>query len=205
MAMKKFLTIALLMLTTGIAAQELQLTETEQIVPDSVAAPIIENDPSVSSNTCPYLDRIKGQYYLDGDPVNRKEVRKFLENNSPEAWKRYRTGNALMITGISLLGAGAACFCAGTAIFSVDAMANALLVLPSMFSGDYSEMRNVGPALGIMLGGGLLIAGSVPCMTVGIIYKTRAHEIYNRNCAKQPQIELSLQTSTNGLGLALKF
>ena len=161
--MKKFLTIALLMLTTGIAAQELQLTETEQIVPDSVSAPIIENDPSVSSNTCPYLDRIKGQYYLDGGPVNRKEVRKFLENNSP------------------------------------------LLVLPSMFSGDYSEMRNVGPALGIMLGGGLLIAGSVPCMTVGIIYKTRAHEIYNRNCAKQPQIELSLQTSTNGLGLALKF
>ena len=188
--MKKFLTIALLMLTTGIAAQELQLTETEQIVPDSVSAPIIENDPSVSSNTCPYLDRIKGQYYLDGGPVNRKEVRKFL---------------ALMITGISLLGAGAACFCAGTAIFSVDAMANALLVLPSMFSGDYSEMRNVGPALGIMLGGGLLIAGSVPCMTVGIIYKTRAHEIYNRNCAEQPQIELSLQTSTNGLGLALKF
>lgn len=203
--MKKFLSIALLMLTTGIAAQELQLTAAEQHASDSVSAPVIEDDQSVSTNACPYLDRIKGQYYLDDTPIHRKEVRNFLENNNPEAWKKYRTGNGLMITGISLLGAGAACFCAGTAIFSVDAMANALLVLPSAFSGDYSDMRDVRPALAIILGGGLLLAGSVPCMTIGILYKTRAHEIYNRNCAEQPQLELSLQASQNGLGFALKF
>ena len=165
-----------------------------------------QNESATMATPCPYLDRVGGHYYLDGEPISRKEVRYFLKNNCPEAWKRYRTGNALMITGFSLLGVGAVCFGAGMVVLPAEVIWDALALFPSSMGNDYSLMVDVRPALGVMMGGSLLLAGSVPCIVVGTIYKTKAHERYNESCAKQmPPLQLSLQTSQNGIGLALNF
>ena len=55
--------------------------------------------------------------------------------------------------------------------------------------------------------GGVMTAASIPLIVVGSVKKYGAHEVYNENCAKkqEPQLVLSLQSSANGVGLALKF
>lgn len=204
--MKKLLTSALLIAAISLAAQAQQSIATEQLALNSEAALVAGNSQPASADTCHYLDRIKGHYFLDGNPISRKEYKDFIKNNCPEAWKRYRTGNALMITGFSLLGVGAVCFGAGMVVLPAEVIWDALALLPSSMGNDYSLMVDVRPALGVMMGGSLLLAGSVPCIVVGTIYKTKAHERYNESCAKQmPPLQLSLQTSQNGIGLALNF
>ncbi len=82
--MKKLLSIALLVMTTGIAAQELQLVTAEQPAPDSVSSPVVESNQSMLTDACPFLDVEDGMYYLDNN-ITAKEYQDFLKNNSPEA------------------------------------------------------------------------------------------------------------------------
>ena len=63
----------------------------------------------------------------------------------------------------------------------------------------------VGPVL--YVGGGLLLAGSIPCIIVGGVKKKRSMNVYNDSCVQKEQqvLQLSLQTTQNGIGLALNF
>ena len=179
--MKKILLFIALMCAMHVSAQVVT-TKSEQ--------------PS-ATNVCPYLDTEGGKCYLDGNQITRKEYENFLKNNSPEAWQSYRKGTALWATGWSLLGVGTAASYAGALLFITDGA-------QSMFESGHGPGMLAG--IGLLAGGGALTIAGIPCVIVGGKKKFSAHEIYNQNCVKQqPQVELSLQTSQNGIGFALTF
>lgn len=206
--MKKLLTSALLIATISLAAQAQQSIATAQLALNSEAALVAGNFQPASADTCHYLDRIKGHYFLDGNPISRKEYKDFLKNNCPEAWQRYKSGTALWATGWSLFGVGVASTC---------------IVAPALITTWFTSGFEIGEyylwntetawepgrkAGVIVFGVGLgLLTASAPCIAIGAVKRSTAHNTYNDHCAKQqePPLELSLQTSQNGLGLALKF
>lgn len=210
--MKQILTIIILSLATTVAAQQITTTP-DTVITESEALeePILE--PAANS-ACPFLDTEKGQYYLDGNPISNKEVEEFLRLNDPEAWQSYKVGNPMWISGWCVLGAGAVLSTVGMGylvcgIGYTTGSIFAILLTAGQYEPD-SEMINhlmvTGGALSIA--GGVLTATSIPLIVVGGIKKFSAHNIYNDNCQKQhpqPQLELTLQASSNGLGLALRF
>ncbi|MBE6324970.1 MAG: hypothetical protein E7074_08375 [Bacteroidales bacterium] len=186
--MKKLFFFLALLCATTIFAQQPTIDSNQQVTAMS--------DSLSSTSTCPYLDIDHGKYFLDNKSITSKEYKDFLKNNSPEAWQSYKKGTALWATGWSLAGVGVACIFAGELLLIGDAAAG-------LFESGHGP--GVLAGLGLMIGGGALNIASIPCLIVGGKKKFSAHEIYNRNCTKQPQVQLSLQTSQNGLGLALKF
>ena len=189
-------------------------------VTESDEAPVAEptdepaDKPTAAVNPdCPFLDTEKGKYYLDGNPISDKEAEAFLQLNDPEAWKSHKTGNALWISGWCLMGVGTAITWVGGGIFCYGTLYTAGSILATAFSmGQYQpDSETIGKLLGtgggLLAAGGIMTAGSIPLIVVGGIKKFSAHEMYNENCAKkhEPELTLSLQTSANGLGLALNF
>lgn len=187
--MKKLLFLLTLLCATTVFAQQPAINSEQEVTAPS--------DSLSLTGTCPYLDIEHGQYFLDNKCITSKEYKDFLKNNSPEAWQSYKKGTTLWATGWSFLGVGIASCYAGTILFIGDAAA-------SMFESGHGPGMLAG--LGLILGGGALNIASIPCLIVGGKKKFSAHEIYNNNCPKsQPQLELSVQTSQNGIGLALKL
>ena len=182
--MKKSLFLLFLLFATTLAAQDL--------LPDSTNIP----------QGAPLLDRHRGTYYLGDKPLTDDEYLSFLINNCPEAWKQYQTGKTMFISGISVFGVG------------VSALSFAGV---GAFLGIWLDMlgdTNIAKTCGwIALGGGVAAVVGLPIFIVGASRNRNAYEVYNESCLQslpakqqpQPQLELSLQASSNGLGFALRF
>lgn len=56
----------------------------------------------------------------------------------------------------------------------------------------------------IGVGAGLVTA-SVPCLIVGQVRRKTAMQMYKDNCSTEPSLTFSIQTSSNGLGMAMHF
>ena len=177
--MRDHLLILALLCTTSLLAQELTLD----------SAQVAE------SQGCIQISKIDGDYFLGEQQLSRKEFKQVLQLNSPEAWNHYRQGEALWVTGWCLFAPGLAA--------SQTALACLTLGIISQF-WDNGETLQVG---GILLGGGVaLVAAGIPCLTVGRRKKNNAYKIYNEECLqKQSKLEVSLQTTQNGISLAFKF
>lgn len=202
---KQMLLVILLSLATVLAAQEpvvapadtLALTDTTEVV----------------TSACPFLDTERCDYYLDGNPISKKEAEAFLRLNDPEAWQRYRTGNAMWISGWCLTGVGAALTTVGMGYLVVGiAYTTGSVFATVLTAGEYQpDTEKIGQLMvtgGVLSSiGGVMTAASIPLIVVGSVKKYGAHELYNENCAKkqEPQLVLSLRSSANGVGLALKF
>ena len=52
------------------------------------------------------------------------------------------------------------------------------------------------------IGCGVFVA-SIPCIIVGQVQRKKALKIYNEQCADQTPLTFSIQSSSNGLGLAM--
>ena len=212
--MKKSLFLLFLLFATTLSAQQLT-TPADTVITESETLEEPIHEPSASP-TCPFLDTEKGKYYLDGKPISNKEVEEFLRLNDPEAWQSYRVGNPMWISGWCTLGVGVACAVTGIGMVVVPAVhvfGSALLWAVTLGAYQADDL-NYDTSLVMTVGAGLLYAGealtfaSIPLIAVGGVKKFRAHGIYNENCLKkqsQPQLELSLQASSNGLGFALRF
>ena len=46
---------------------------------------------------------------------------------------------------------------------------------------------------------------SIPCICVGQVERKKATSLYNQHCAAEPPLTFSIQSSANGLGLAMQF
>ena len=58
----------------------------------------------------------------------------------------------------------------------------------------------------ILLGAGSgLFVASIPCIVVGTVKRNNSYELYNQTCARQTALEFGIQTSQNGVGIAMKF
>ena len=155
------------------------------------------SEKTSASQICPSLDMIHGKYYLDDNLITTREYKDFLKNNSPEAWQRYKSGSALWATGWSLLGVSTVASYTGIILFLMDGN-------KALNGGERGPGMRIGA--GLVAGAGLFAIAGIPCVIVGGKKKFTAHELYTENCAKQQNaLTLSVQTSQNGLGLALNF
>ena len=216
--MRDHLLILALLCTTLLPAQELALDTVHVSEPkdthvrdrDSVAVTeeslILSQEtdslePILATTDCVKLYRIRGTYYLGDDPLTRKEYRDFLRVNAPDLYNRYRTGNALWATGWTLLGVSTAAF-----FFSGVCLVAGLFetVVAAMFGASSHVLLSTG--LIIMGSSVALNVGSIPCLIYGGIYKFSINRLYNERCERQQTtLEISLQTSQNGIGFSLKF
>ena len=196
--MKKLVFFITLLFATTIIAQDNATDSTLAAIgfADQIASD--ESQPSAQ-----LLDRHRGTYYLGDQPLTDDEYRTFLINNCPEAWKQYQTGKTMFVSGISVFGAG-------IYTLSLAGVGAFFGIWFDMFDSHSSITKTCG---WIALGGGIAAVVGLPVFIVGNSLKRNAYEVYNESCLQslpakhqqQPQLELSLQTSQNGLGLALRF
>ena len=124
----------------------------------------------------------------------------YLQNTCPEVYGRFKSGYVTAMTGWGLFAAGPILtLCIG---------------LPVWLSGDpcmydhydsHKVALHAGFGIGfITVGMGAFVSG-ITCLGVGYGRMHRSAEIYNFHCANKPTTYWSLQSSANGIGLALHF
>ena len=108
----------------------------------------------------------------------------------------YKQNDALWKAGWGLFGAGLGLTALGTlCVFNYS--------LGIRGTATNNIMQTTGFAL-VVIGSAATIA-SIPCLAVGQNRRHAARRLYNAQCADQPPLTFTLQTSANGLGLAMQF
>lgn len=139
--------------------------------------------------------------------TRRKEAMKIYDeyNCYPETCEQlrqnYHKADVLWKTGWGLFGVGAA----GSVVFGT-------LGYLSMWSGHEPSYPKTQPNINSVvifwplfaICAGAVVA-SIPCLAVGQVNRKHNAKLYNRYCADQPPLTFFLQTSSNGLGLAMNF
>ena len=144
--------------------------------------------------------RIGNSYIVNQNVMNSRAYMGYLQNTSPEVYGRFKSGYVTAMTGWGLFAAGPILtLCIG---------------LPVWLSGDpciddhYDSQKgalHAGFGIGsIAVGMGAFISG-ITCLGVGYGKMHRSADIYNFHCANKPTTYWSLQSSANGIGLALHF
>ena len=144
--------------------------------------------------------RIGNSYIVNQNVMNSRAYMGYLQNTSPEVYGRFKSGYTTAMTGWGLFAAGPILtLCIG---------------LPVWLSGDpcmydhydsHKVALHAGFGIGsIAVGMGAFISG-ITCLGVGYGRMHRSAEIYNFLCANKPTTYWSLQSSANGIGLALHF
>lgn len=135
-------------------------------------------------------------YYLcDRDKrtkMDKEAYLEFIQDNCPEAYKSYKTGNRLWKAGFGLLGSGLGMtLLVGTPLYVFGILE------------DYEEYRIAGSVFLTM--GSLATSGSIPLLVVGGIKRNNSHEVYNEHCKNPQYLSFSINAKANGVGLALNF
>ena len=132
----------------------------------------------------------------------------YFDNNcSPETCAdikiNYKKANTLWKTGWGLFGAGMGLTLGGGLLWV--STSNWGGVDPRLRSASLDAMSLAG--FWIMIAGSGITLASIPCLAVGQVRRKAAMNMYNeRGClSEQPLVQFSLQTSSNGLGLAMHF
>lgn len=142
------------------------------------------------------IERIGNTYYYNNLAMDKKECAAFLAENSIPIYREFHSGYMLQKKGWWLLGAGVGLEVVGTA-----------LTVAAMFA--YNDV-----AIATMLGVGItsLVVGagcgvaSIPVLAIGYTRMHDSVDYYNiKQKAKQRSLNLSLNASQNGIGLALNF
>ena len=125
--------------------------------------------------------------------VKRKSARSIIENipcdlmapTCEQLQADYRKANRTWIAGWSLLGSGVGLTALGIGLFY--GANNGALSLPCWCVGSAA------------------VISSVPCICVGHTQRKKAMDLINTQCSDQPALTISIQSSANGLGLAMRF
>ena len=144
--------------------------------------------------------RIGNSYIVNQNVMNSRAYMGYLQNTSPEVYGRFKNGYVTAMTGWGLFAAGPILtLCIG---------------LPVWLSGDpciddhydsHKVALHAGFGIGsIAVGMGAFISG-ITCLGVGYGKMHRSADIYNFHCANKPTTYWSIQSSANGIGLALHF
>lgn len=160
--------------------------------PQATGTPIVRNDDN----------------YIMGDVrMTEDQYVTFIQQNCTQAYEQYMKGQKLRKSGWGL-------FASGLTFMGVGSLFVGLaygLAGPTKYSSSTryeDESLYLGLCVpGAMLlgaGSGLFIA-SIPCIVVGTVKRNNSHEVYNATCARQTALEFGIQTSQNGVGVAMKF
>ena len=152
------------------------------------------------------LTRNHNIYYYHGKPMKRAEMVQFLNDNCKEAYDYYRKQQKIEYAGWGLFGAGI--------VMTFGLGVPMSIIGDSWKSGWDRDMFNAG--LSFVCIGPISVLVGVPMVIAGNVQKKNAHKVYNTWCGYKEleqetsqrnatPLELRLQSSSNGLGLALSF
>ena len=170
---------------------------------DNQPAAAVE-DPAVVEETLPQVPLFTMDddiYYLGDRRFTEAEYLAFVQENCQPAYEAFMKGAKLRKTGWQLLASGLPILTAG-------------IVLCGVGVGVGYEQGNKQLGDGLCVPGAILIGvgtglsiGSIPCLIVGSVKKNNSYEVYNEDCAPKPTatLDFRLQTSQNGIGLAMRF
>lgn len=135
-------------------------------------------------------------YYLcDRDKrtkMDKEAYLEFIQDNCPEAYKSYKTGNRLWKAGFGLLGSG----------LGMTLLMGTPLYVFGILEPDEACLR---AGVFFLTMGSLATSGSIPLLVVGGIKRNNSHEVYNDHCKNPQYLSFSVNAKANGVGLALNF
>ena len=118
-----------------------------------------------------------------------------------EAWQNYHKADVLWKTGWGLFGAGLGFGIAGGIMYPLGAFGNG-----SKPTGNPQARAVAVTGLTCMCVGSGMMISSIPCLAIGQARRKAALKDYQDNCgSNQPVVSFYLQSSSNGLGLAMQF
>ena len=142
------------------------------------------------------MQRVGGdEYMIEGHRLKGRELNYFLQQNCPVAYTYHKKW--------------AACEAAGWSLFSIG-----IVFAGTIGGGCWGWYANKGynsavltAGVAFVYAGAGLVAGSIPLIVCGNVYKKRTANVFNQYCGRPQafQPELHLTSGVNGLGLALSF
>lgn len=174
------------------------------------------------------LTREGNIYYYHGKPMKRAEMVQLLNDNCKEAYDYYRKQQKIEKAGWGIFGAGAImCVGLGVPVLFIgennkDRIAHDWDNHPE-YNYKYGYYKNTpeyksakatwGAGVGLMcIGAVSSVLIGIPMVIAGNVQKKNAHKVFNTWCGykeleeqETSRLELRLQTSSNGLGVALAF
>ncbi|MEE0860814.1 MAG: hypothetical protein UIC49_05070 [Paludibacteraceae bacterium] len=162
---------------------------TEEITKVSEVKVVKEDKPTVELvRNSKEMQKYYGlsEYSYGETQMDKKAYAKFLRDNSPELYQRYLNGDRAIKAGWSLFSIGCAAIIAGGACIA--------------FSMDEDFC-----VFGMMIPGAAIAVISVPILGAGYGVRDNVYKRFNTQKNRTPALSLDLQSSQNGIGLALKF
>lgn len=160
--------------------------------PQATGTPIVRNDDN----------------YIMGDVrMTEDQYVAFVQQNCTQAYEQYmkgqklrKSGWGLFASGLTFMGAGAVLYGVGYGLGGPQGYGSSTTYQDeSLFLG-----MGIPGAIFLGVGSGLFVA-SIPCIVVGTVKRNNSYELYNQTCARQTALEFGIQTSQNGVGVAMKF
>lgn len=145
-----------------------------------------------------YMQKYYGlsEYSYGETQMDKKAYAKFLYDNSPELYQRYLKGDRAIKAGWSLFSIGCTMIIAG----------GALMVVADYFtSGEWEWVSYYEGGVALMSSGGGITGLSIPIVGIGYGVRDNVYKRFNTQQNRTPALSLDLQSSQNGIGLALKF
>ena len=146
-------------------------------------------------------------YYYHNDPMTYAEMLNFVNSNCERAYQYYQKQQKIQKAGWGLFGSGLAITVAGATMLGTAYKADNRNI-------EY-QLEGAGIAL-VCIGPITTVLVSVPMIIAADANKRNAYKVYNTWCGYKEleqetsqrnatPLELRLQSSSNGLGLALSF
>ena len=173
------------------------------------------------------LTRNHNIYYYHGKPMKRAEMVQLLNANCKEAYDYYRKQQKIERAGWGLFGAGIVMTLGLGVPMMIIGINNQEEAYKNWHNDGYSQYYDTpeyksaeatwDAGLGFVCIGPITSVGvGVPMIIAGNVQKKNAHKVYNTWCGykeleqetssrENNSVELRLQSSSNGLGLALSF
>ena len=171
---------------TEVQQPEVQPPVQTPIAPNAITTYNIANQHN-QHNQPTYLSRSGNTYYYEGQSMNKDAYRKFLADKCPAAYNKMNTGYIVAYTGWCLFAVGLG-MDLGNVIGTLSA-GGTLQTTPISITAACFEW------------------GSIPFLIVGYCQMHKSVDIFNTQCKAKAQCQpyWSIQTSQNGIGLALNF
>lgn len=145
--------------------------------------------------------RSGNQYLINGQTMNSREFKGYLQNTCPEAFSKFNSGYKTAIAGWVLFGGGLGLELGGIA----TSIASGVKAVESTSGATPAEVGGViaGPLMYVT--GALAVGSSIVCLAVGYARMHNTVDVYNVSCAKKPMAEFHLTSGANGVGIACQF
>lgn len=134
------------------------------------------------------IERVDGQFLVNGEQFSNYDVKYHLKNNNPEAYNYYKKSKSKSSVGGLLLGLGGA------------------LMVGDVVKAAVSEEDYPGPFTYIGAG---IAAVSIPVLSGRTKLMQKSLDVYNDSLPKEKTLgstlEINVLASTNGIGLTARF